>query len=132
MGKDRAPGFVFDPTGRILLFSDDDYSPGYLVAMPTRAVLGRHKGALCLSPGAQRWLEGHRATTADRGLFYSLHEQGRDAPLLLVAINSSTFSVVTEFSPDGRHVVWGNSDGSVSVCDLDEVKRRLEKVDLGW
>jgi hypothetical protein len=39
---------------------------------------------------------------------------------------------VISFSPDGREVAWGNREGSVSVCDLDEVQRRLAEVDLGW
>ena len=131
--KVAASGILFDATGRILLLNDDDDSPAFLMEMPGRAVLGTLiNGAACLSPGAQHRLEGHHATTADRGLFYSLHEQGRDAPLLQVAINSRMFSVVTGFSPDGRHVIWGNSDGSVSICDLDEVRHRLSDVGLGW
>jgi len=40
--------------------------------------------------------------------------------------------LLMQFSPDGRQLIWGNSEGSVSSCDLDEVQRRLAEVDLGW
>jgi hypothetical protein len=39
---------------------------------------------------------------------------------------------MSQFSPDGRQLAWGNGNGSVSVCDLEEIQRRLAEVGLGW
>ena len=36
------------------------------------------------------------------------------------------------FSPDGNYAAWGNSDGTVAVCDLPEIDRRLGEAKMGW
>ena len=36
------------------------------------------------------------------------------------------------FCTDGKHVAWGNADGSVMVADLDEIRSRLAQVGLSW
>ena len=128
---DNPAWFRFDPTGKILSLHDHDHT--ILLEMPTRAVLGGlDETVRCLSPGARRWLRVAQLDTADRSLVCSIHERGRKLPLLQVALNSRDFPVLTQFSPDGRHVVWSNTAGSVSVCDLDEVQRRLAEIALGW
>jgi hypothetical protein len=37
-----------------------------------------------------------------------------------------------EFSPDERHVAWGDQDGTITVADIPEVRRRLNEIGLGW
>jgi len=37
-----------------------------------------------------------------------------------------------KFSLDGRLLAWGNEDGTVTVCDLDEMNHRLAALRLGW
>ena len=37
-----------------------------------------------------------------------------------------------QFSRDGSLFVWGNLDGTVNVCDIAEVRRRLTEIGLGW
>jgi serine/threonine protein kinase/WD40 repeat protein len=37
-----------------------------------------------------------------------------------------------EASPDQRRIAWGNSDGTVTVCDLETVRRRLGQLGFGW
>jgi hypothetical protein len=37
-----------------------------------------------------------------------------------------------QFSRDGLHLAWGNTDGTVSLLDLKEIQRRLAAVGLGW
>ncbi len=126
-------GIRFDPKGKILCLSDDDHGHSILLEMPTRAVLGElDKTPECLSPGARRWLGTEAAEPADRCFLYSIYEQGHKRPVVQIAINSGTPGILTQFSPDGRQVIWGDAEGSVSICDLDEVQRRLAEVDLGW
>jgi WD40 repeat protein len=120
----------FDPTGKVL--SVKEYGNTILLEMPKGTTLGvLDQAPRSHGPGARRWLEV-ADDLAGQSALYTVHEQGRKPPLRQVVINSTTLSVVTQFSPDGRHLIWGNSEGSVSVCDLDEVKHRLDKVDLGW
>jgi WD40 repeat protein len=37
-----------------------------------------------------------------------------------------------EFSPDGRYMAWGTTDGTVLVAEIAEVFQRLEQLGLGW
>jgi hypothetical protein len=32
----------------------------------------------------------------------------------------------------GTHLAWGNADGTVTVCNLREINRRLMEVGLDW
>jgi hypothetical protein len=36
------------------------------------------------------------------------------------------------FNLAGTHLAWGNTDGSVTVCNLPEINRKLNEVHLGW
>ena len=130
---DTSSWFLFDPTGKILSLHDDDRGHSILLEMPSRAALGDlNELPHCLSPGAKYWLSIAAVESADRSLVYSIHDRERMSPKLQIAVNSSTSAVVTQFSPDGRQVAWGNTEGSVSICDLDKVQRRLAEVGLGW
>jgi hypothetical protein len=42
------------------------------------------------------------------------------------------YGTLGQFSRDGRIVAWGEPDGTVSVCNLVEVQRRLAEFGLGW
>jgi WD40 repeat protein len=37
-----------------------------------------------------------------------------------------------DFSPDGRFIAWGTTDGTVFVAEMAEVFRRVEQLGLGW
>ncbi len=86
----------------------------------------------CVNVGASRWLFAH-AGTADTPEMLVLNERARDFPLLRIIRDVKlSGSDAIKFSPDGNHIVWGNQDGTVTVCDLNEVQRRLAGVGLGW
>ncbi len=36
------------------------------------------------------------------------------------------------FDGEGTHLAWGCDDGTVYLCDLQEVRRRLTAMGLGW
>jgi hypothetical protein len=58
----------------------------------------------------------------------------RDERLLLriSQVETKRTSVLNVLSRDGRLLAWGNQDGTVSVCDLSEMQRRLGQIRLGW
>ena len=37
-----------------------------------------------------------------------------------------------KFSPDGRFIGWGTTDGTVMVAEMTEVFHRIEELRLGW
>ncbi len=124
--------FVFDPTGKVLSLNDHDHDHSILLEMPTRAEIGSLDACpRSLGPGAAIWLEDTIGKT-DQTHIYSIHDRKRKSPILQIAVNSYSNSLPTPFSPDGRQLIWGNNEGSVSICELDEVRRRLAEVDLGW
>jgi hypothetical protein len=49
-----------------------------------------------------------------------------------IAADAQHTPAQSEFTLDGRLVAWGSADGTVSVCDLVEVQRRLAEISLGW
>jgi hypothetical protein len=78
-------------------------------------------GLWSLGPGANFWVSGE---TLFRG------QDGRR----LFAIGKDGGVICFSFSANGTHLAWGHTDGSVTVCDIPEVRHRLEKIDpdLGW
>ncbi len=60
-----------------------------------------------------------------------LHDRSRDEGLVQILIRAQS-GVHAEFSPDGNHTVWGNADGSVSVCDWPMIRHHLGAIGLGW
>ena len=53
-------------------------------------------------------------------------------PLMRLAQDNAIRQISLNFSPDGRHAIFGRNDGTVSVLDLVEVNRRLTGLQLGW
>ena len=54
----------------------------------------------------------------------------RGAVALLRLVNDSLWAA-SQFSRDGRSVIWADSDGGVSLCELREVRERLAGAGLG-
>src|SRR5204863_8649599 len=57
------------------------------------------------------------------GFAYCL--RGVDGPILHLGIDQVGTAASARFNLDGTHVAWGNEDGSVVVCDLAAVQRKL-------
>jgi len=118
----------FDPTGKVLAFGivRDDVQ-GTLVEMPTGKFLGTLARYPCdIGPEAKSWTESDQ----DRGISFYRGE-GKAAFLILQA-NANSSSVVGQFNRAGTIFAFGNADGTVIVCDLPAVQRRLAEVGLSW
>jgi serine/threonine protein kinase/WD40 repeat protein len=114
---------AIDPTGKLAAVHVDgsDRRDGALVELATGRLLGPLRGgALCLAPDAEYF----GGTT--------LRRRADDTPLVRLGIDTEATSVAPSFDPSGRHLAWGNSDGTVTVCDLRAVGRRLAELGLGW
>jgi len=57
----------------------------------------------------------------------------RESPQWSVVLGAGLWGPIgPEFSPDGRFIAWGTTDGTVLVAEMAEVFQRLEKLGLGW
>jgi serine/threonine protein kinase/WD40 repeat protein len=61
-----------------------------------------------------------------------LLSRGRDTHLMHLNLEAGQSSIDVIFDAEGRRVAWGNRDGTVTICDIAEVQRRLAEVGLGW
>ncbi len=86
----------------------------------------------CLGPEAKFWVSRTEGPLRPAQGFFGI-EEGRDHSLFKVEFDTFQPCILSpKVSLDGRYLGWGNADGSVIVCDLKEVNRRLSEVKLGW
>lgn len=132
--NDWATAMRFDPKGTRLHVWRDVRDPHRcdIFEIPSLKVMGMATDANTANVGVSRWVSLlPQSPNAPEMLL--LREQGRPSPLLRIVRDVwVSGSDGIKFSPDGNHIVWGNQDGTVTVCDLDEVQRRLAGVGLGW
>jgi len=123
---DAEPYLRLDTIGKILAYTPANGEQTTLVDVPSGRVRGILPGApLSLGPGGNYWVS--RLPGPGHTLLRT--QDGRS--LVMVAIDAE-MSTDGSFSPDGRLWAWGHVDGSVTVCDLPAVQRRLAEVGLGW
>jgi hypothetical protein len=67
---------------------------------------------------------------------HGLFELGRPDPLLTIFDRPRPERLMTgtrqDFSRDGRYIVWGNTDGTVTVADLTVIHSALAEFKLDW
>jgi serine/threonine protein kinase/WD40 repeat protein len=119
---------AIDPGGQLASIMIEGRE-GTLVDLATGRLLGPLGGLdpICLAPHGEYFGQND-----SRGGGMVLHRRANDTPLVRLGIDTEATSVVPSFDSSGRHLAWGNEDGTVTVCDLREVRRRLAGVGLGW
>jgi WD40 repeat protein len=124
---DNGGRLVIDPSGGVLAYRANtvDSSQATLV----RASTGEPYDfcadiPYALSPQARYWV-----TAEDACRLFRLGEQ---TPLIGLGIDKPMISEEARFNRAGTQLAWGNTDGTVTVCDLEQVRRRLEELGLGW
>lgn len=63
---------------------------------------------------------------------FALYHGDAATPLVDLGIRGAVGPGAAQFSPDGKTVAWAAADGGVILCDIQEVRRRLSAVNLGW
>jgi serine/threonine protein kinase/WD40 repeat protein len=128
LGTSHHTGWVkVDPAGErvTVTISTGEGEQTRLLDLATGKDLGSLPFGSSLSPRAEYLFVG-----SSRGM--SLFRRGGGEPLVTLGIDLPITSIHQIFSRDGRLLAWGNGDGTVTVCDLQEVRRRLADVGLGW
>jgi serine/threonine protein kinase/WD40 repeat protein len=116
---------TLDPTQKRLYVDykiDGDSTVRELLDPRSGARLSAVDSMVDVGPGARLWTR-YLAT---------LHEQGKDHPLVALDPDGMRSSLPNGFGADGRLFTLGTRDGTVLVFDLDEVQRQLATVGLGW
>jgi WD40 repeat protein len=115
-----------DGAGSFVMFQTEAAAWGLCEAESGNLVRNVSFSPLALNSAAH--LFAQLADSASWGL-YALNDER-----LLIRLQSDEGkpSFFPVFSPDGRLFAWGNDDGTVSVCYLEETRRRLRTLKLGW
>src|SRR5436305_15308479 len=121
---------IADPTGRLLTMIPDHRDHDTVLAeMASGRELKRFRFQLAgVSPGAE-WLVQSVVEPGPGGMGFALLRGDAAAPLLVVGRDTWRAMIGAQFSRDGRLLVWGNSDSTISLCDVERLVRRLN--DLG-
>jgi eukaryotic-like serine/threonine-protein kinase len=122
---------AIDPTGRFLSIGQYAHSADNLVDIASgRTVRSFKRSPDALGPDARdsfaTWHDPEAGDASKRALFRG------DAEDPLVTLAGTELTSNAAFSLDGTRLAWGNVDGTVIVCDIQQVRRRLAEVGLGW
>ncbi len=134
--KDERVGLATDRTGRVLMINRSQRTvngPGQttLVELPSGKLLGptdpNHSSqGMGWNPQMPYWLEMQHENQL------SLVRRGEKDPVVALGIDVPYSGTQKQFDLTGRRFAWGNVDGTVNVCDIPIVQRRLAAIGLGW
>jgi hypothetical protein len=124
---------ALDPTGRLLAVrTENGDGAGVLLDVDSGTARGPVRPfPTALGPGARDLIVGGPPGVTDDAQGYALFGRGDPTPRLVLGIDS-TPSFRPVFSRDGTLLAWSNTDGTVSVCRLSELRDRLARAGLGW
>jgi len=123
---DSYPYLRLDSTGKMLAYTPADGDQTTLVEIPSGRVLGvLPSGPIALGPGGSYWV----SSLPPPGMTLVRRQDAR--PLFAIGIEGEVAGDQA-FSPDGTRWACGHADGSVTVCDIPAVQRRLADLGLGW
>jgi serine/threonine protein kinase/WD40 repeat protein len=124
--KEDYSGLRLDPTGRLVMLATTESTMTVMDARTRKYVATVPRIFEALGPGATL-----KAVRQERPPFgVSIHRGDSQTPLVTLGLNVSAYRV--QFDTDGRHMVWGNRDGTVTLANLTEVNRRLAEFKLDW
>jgi serine/threonine protein kinase/WD40 repeat protein len=119
----------FDPSGNVLAVAVEGYRTA-LWGMPSgRPRTHLSQASASMGPDARLWIGPSSARSREELTLW----HGPETVLAhFVTDEWSSMSTNAPFSRDGRLLAWGNTDGTVTVCDLESVRNQLGSAGLGW
>ncbi len=118
---------VFDATGQFVAFQTND---------TTNAVLVELASGLPIKPlpwlPAAIGLDGGYYAVSGLGRGFSLFKDVNPIPVVTLGIDGGESAANPQFDPAGNQLAWGNTDGTVTVCNLKEINDRLRRIGLAW
>jgi hypothetical protein len=122
-------GMVVDPTGRFVAFQADN---SHTAALMDLASGMRIKTLPWFPVGigpATNFYAANLPSYHDRGC--SLFGGSPEIPFVTLGIDAANPFFVQP-GGDGTRLIWGNTDGTITVCNLREIHDRLRSVGLQW
>jgi len=117
-------GLMLDREGQFL--TDES---NYIVELPSGKLFGKPPAG---ATDGHRWSPEMPYYVNNGTGRLSLVPRGRTEPVLDLDRDSRGSCVRKQLSASGDLYVWGTLDGTVFVCDIAEVRRRLTEIGLGW
>jgi WD40 repeat protein len=127
--SNRSTEIAADVKGKFVVFSTNDFSGPAVVELSSGAVarvLDRLPSAVCSEPAFYA-VRGVRRVDVGCALFNDV----KHTPLVTLGPDTE-LSFFPRFDSAGNSLAWGNQDGTVAVCDLKEIRRRMNGLGLGW
>jgi hypothetical protein len=123
VGAGRTPRL--SPSGNTLVFGPD------LLELPSGNKIATVDEDLFWGPTPQGYWLGLTEFATGQLSRVALYRHDHGHLLASFELNSP---ILWDLASDreGRLLIWGNSDGTVTVCDLAEIHRRLAAVGLAW
>jgi WD40 repeat protein len=126
-------GLVLDPKGKVLaVCADNRQQGGSLIEVSSGQRLGElDRLPISIGPGADVLVQFGPQDPSGQERGYALYRRGDSNPLLVLGLDSTPFFRPV-FNRAGTLLAWSNSDGTVSVCQLEPLRGRLANLGLGW
>jgi serine/threonine protein kinase/WD40 repeat protein len=123
---------LIDPASRVLTMRNEFDEADLEVELTTGRLVHTHPAAID-GPSSKMglFISSMRDPGAVEGKWlYALFREGDEKALLGFVDWQGAFGA--SFSPDDQSIAWGNPDGTVTVFDVQKVRKKLAEVDLGW
>lgn len=124
---EKSACLVVDPLGKSLIFNPANGSRALTATIPDGKILGERNDTP-IAVNVDPPLRCNHFHINQTGCF--LFRDGDLQPILNLALDAMIGCAA--FDRTGMRLVWGGRDGSVVICDLREIERRLRQAGLGW
>jgi WD40 repeat protein len=125
---------LLDPQGELaaLRTCEDPANEVALIRLASGQTVDFVPGSpFCVGPGARQLIRSGPARPGMTHPGFALLPRHGATPLVVLGIDSDPSSPCC-FDHGGDLFIWGNGDGTVTVCHLEAVRTRLAVVGLGW
>ena len=120
-----------DPTGKYLALSLDNTDQPVLFKIPEHKQVCRLDRLPCaLSPDG-RYSAANALSAADQPSL-SPYDTRTNRLLIRFEMDAKSQAGAAAFSDDGRLLAWDGGDGTVRLCELNQVRQRLKTLGLDW
>jgi WD40 repeat protein len=123
-------GMAADSSGRFIAFQTENSPKAALVDLSSGTVTR----TLPWLPTAVSLNADLYAVAAPPSYHYrgcSLFNAAEETPLVTLGIDAATSNSI-QFDSDGTRLAWGNTDGTVTICNLREIRQWLGRAGLQW
>jgi WD40 repeat protein len=131
--RDSEKGVETDPSGRYLTIAVGQTAADDVIRLQVEMPAGKVLGPIedltkSVHPRSRYWL-GPNDTFPGA---LTLVRREDDKVLVSLGIDSEDHLAWPQFNASETHLAWGSAGGTVFVCDIAEVQRRLAEIGLGW